>query len=140
MTEGGFAETRDGGDTWETVIDGLQHHYLWGVAVDPADPETIVTSASIGPLQAHRSGAVSFIYRRTADQPWQMVSEGLPEARGMKVAVLAANEAEPGTFYALNNQGIFRSQDAGITWKALDVAWPARFRKQHPQGLAVAEH
>lgn len=139
MTEGGFAETHDGGNTWETVIDGLQYHYLWGVAVDPGDPDTVVTSASIGPLQAHRSGAVSFIYRRTAGKPWQMVGEGLPESRGMKVNVLAAHEAEPGVFYALNNQGIFRSQDAGVTWNVLDVAWPERFRKQHPQGLAVVE-
>jgi photosystem II stability/assembly factor-like uncharacterized protein len=139
MTEGGFAETFDGGNTWQTVIDGLQYHYLWGVAVDPADPDTIVISASIGPLQAHRSGAVSFIYRRTAGKPWQMVSDGLPQPRGMKVTVLASNETEPGVFYALNNQGIFRSSDGGSTWKALDVAWPQRFRKQHPQGLAAVD-
>ena len=139
MTAGGFAETYDGGASWEAVTDGLQHHYLWGVAVDPADPDTIVASASIGPLQAHRARATSFIYRRAATKSWRIVSEGLPEPRGTKVSVLAANEAEPGVFYALNNQGIFRSNDAGVTWKALDVAWPQRFRKQHPQGLAVVE-
>lgn len=71
------------------------HHYLWGVAVDPGDPDTIITSASIGPLQAHRSGAVSFIYRRAAGKPWHMVSEGLPEPRGMKVNVLATNKVSP---------------------------------------------
>src|SRR5437667_104290 len=36
----GYAESRDGGETWERFGEGLRHHYLWGLAVDPANPDT----------------------------------------------------------------------------------------------------
>jgi len=35
----GFVESRDAGDTWERPSVGLEHHYLWGLAVDPGDPK-----------------------------------------------------------------------------------------------------
>ncbi len=49
----GYNESQDGGESWQRPDEGLQHHYLWGVAVDPADPETIVVSASSSPFVAH---------------------------------------------------------------------------------------
>src|SRR5229473_7743060 len=49
----GFVQSDDGGETWYRPGAGLQHHYLWGAAVDPADPSTIVISAAPGPPQAH---------------------------------------------------------------------------------------
>jgi hypothetical protein len=78
MQQGGYAETRDGA-TWETQTEGLKQHYLRSVAVDPGNPDTVLVSACRGPEQAHRPPtAESFIYRRTANTPWQMVSEGPP--------------------------------------------------------------
>jgi hypothetical protein len=50
---GGFAESEDGGVTWHGEDAGLAWHYLWGLAVDPADPETVVVSVSPGPRHAH---------------------------------------------------------------------------------------
>jgi len=61
----GYSESLDGGDTWERLSDGLAHQYLWGPAVDPADPKTVVVSAARGPMQAHSAGAAeSTVYRR----------------------------------------------------------------------------
>lgn len=132
LTRGGFAVSHNAGTTWETQTEGLdQHHYFWGIAVDPADPETIVMSGAIGPNQAHFPAfAESFMYRRTKDKPWQMVHEGLPEPKGTGIYVLASNEAEPGVFYAATGRGIYRSADAGLTWQQLDLAIPERFRWQ----------
>jgi hypothetical protein len=31
---------------------------------------------------------------------------------------------EPGVIYAANNRGLFRSDDAGQNWKALNLPWP----------------
>ncbi len=50
---GGFAETRDGGATWRGHDAGLRWRYLWGLAVDPGDPDVLVVSASPGPREAH---------------------------------------------------------------------------------------
>src|SRR5699024_530574 len=44
---GGFAQTKDSGKTWETVNEGLDPYtYLVDIAVDPADPDTIIDSAA----------------------------------------------------------------------------------------------
>lgn len=122
----GFVQSDNGGDTWFRPNEGLDYNYLWSVAVDPADPTTLVISASPGPQQAHNPmNAESAIYRRSGDGPWQQVRDGLPAAQGMLASVLTTNEAEPGVFYAGNNKGVFRSMDAGSTWEELPIAWPS---------------
>jgi photosystem II stability/assembly factor-like uncharacterized protein len=136
----GFVESHDGGDTWERPGTGLQHHYLWGLAVDPGDAETLVISAATGPEEAHNPrSAESAIYRRTSGGNWQQVQEGLPASRGMLASTLAANEAEPGIFYATNNQGVYRSPDTGLTWERLALAWPEREHRYRAEGLLVCE-
>src|SRR5262245_52827389 len=62
---GGFAETRDGGQSWRRHDDGLKWRYLWGLAVDPADPDCLLVSASPGPREAHDRGtARAAMHRR----------------------------------------------------------------------------
>jgi hypothetical protein len=139
MTLGGFAETHDGGATWRTMRDGLEENaYLWGLAVDPADPDTLVASAAVGPMHAHHSHMYeSFLIRREGRGPWHRVTDGLPPSEGMGISVLAGGVGQAGTFYAANNLGVFRSGDGGLRWQALDVKWPELFRGQHVQGIAV---
>lgn len=137
----GFALSRDSGDTWERPSAGLEHHYLWGLAVDPGDPETLIVSAAHSPDQAHNpTAAASVIYRRASGSAWQRVSEGLPAERGLLASVLAANQAEPGVFYAANNRGLYRSADAGLSWEPLDVVdipWPEGRDAQRPASMTV---
>ena len=45
----GYNESYDGGQTWQHPAEGLEHHYLWGAAVDPTDPDTIIVSAAQSP-------------------------------------------------------------------------------------------
>ena len=137
---GGYAESHDGGATWRGDDAGLRYHYLWGLAVDPADPETIVASAAYGPRQAHDPGAAeAVIYRRTAGETWQRVENGLPEPRGNRVYVLGSHAAEPGVFYAANDRGLYRSPDAGLTWERLDVAWPSGHTATAVHAILVVE-
>lgn len=136
----GYSESPDGGDTWERLPDGLDHHYLWGLAVDPADPETVVVSAARSPLQAHSpDSAESTVYRREIGGPWQEVRGGLPDMEGTIASVLAGDGAELGVFYALNNRGLYRSPDAGKDWERLEVPWPEHYLRQHPHALLVTE-
>jgi photosystem II stability/assembly factor-like uncharacterized protein len=136
----GFVESRDAGDIWERPDDGLEHHYLWGLAVDPGDPETLIVSAAHSPNQAHNpTAAESVIYRRSGASAWQRVEAGLPPERGMLSSVLAENKAEPGVFYAANNHGVYRSADAGRSWERLDIPWPEGRDAQRPASMAVVE-
>ena len=136
----GFVESDDGGDTWYRPDAGLNHHYLWSVAVDPADPDTLVISAAYGPQQAHNPmSAESAVYRRSQNSPWHQVRAGLPEEKGLLTSVLTANPAEPGVFYAGSNQGLFRSADAGVSWEALPLRWPDNFQMGRVHALVVLE-
>ncbi|HEX7737777.1 MAG TPA: glycosyl hydrolase [Ktedonobacteraceae bacterium] len=134
----GFVQSDDGGETWSRPGDGLVYHYLWSVAADPADPETVLISAAPGPQQAHNpQSAESAIYRRARDSAWQKVQEGLPPTRGLLTSVLATNEAEPGVFYAANNQGVFRSADSGLHWETLPIPQPDNIHPGRAQALVV---
>ncbi len=136
----GFVESDDGGDTWYRPDEGLRHHYLWSVAVDPADPDTLIISAAHGPQQAHSPmSAESAVYRRSHGGSWQQVRAGLPEEKGLQASVLTVNQAEAGVFYAGSNKGIFRSADAGMSWEALPIRWPDNFHMRHFNALAVVE-
>lgn len=137
----GFVQSDDGGETWYRPGEGLQHHYLWGAAADPAYPSTIVISAAPGPQQAHNpTSALSALYRREGLGPWQLLRDGLPTLQGTLASVIAVNRAEAGVFYVANNRGVFRSTDAGRTWEQLPIAWPVAFQGNRPHALvAVSE-
>jgi hypothetical protein len=134
----GFAESEDGGQTWQRLDEGLEHHYLWSVAADPTDPTTLVISAAHGPDQAHTlPKADSVLYRRSGHGPWQQVQDGFPEPHGLSISVLATHEVEPGVFYAANNQGVFRSSNAGSGWETLPIPWPQNYHNGHTNALLV---
>jgi photosystem II stability/assembly factor-like uncharacterized protein len=151
----GYAESGDGGESWGHPQEGLEHRYCWSVAPDPSDPDTVLLSAARGARSAHSPPAETYVYRRTdtsagdrgragsdetggvgANGAWERLDDrGLPTGEGVLRAVLAA--AGPGTFYAANDHGLFRSADAGDSWDRLGVAWPERFRERTVRGLAV---
>lgn len=135
---GGFAESHDGGATWQRDDEGRRHHYLWGLAVDPGDPATVVVSGSPGARGAHNDeSAEAMLYRRSGDGPWQPLTDGLPDAKGTRAYVLATHAAEPGVFYAATRQEIYLSTDAGRSWEKVSVAWPDGARFNTVRALAV---
>jgi photosystem II stability/assembly factor-like uncharacterized protein len=137
----GFVRSDDGGEHWYRPNDGLNDHYLWSVAADPADPDTLIISAAPGPRQAHAhvaEEAASTLYRRTGSGQWQHITEGLPPAQGLLASVLATDEAEPGVFYVASNKGIFRSIDAGILWEELPVPGLADMQLGRAHALVVS--
>jgi hypothetical protein len=134
----GYNESRDGGETWTQPDEGIERHYLYGMAVDPGDPDTILVSAANSPMAAHDYRAAdATVYRRSGAGPWREVRDGLPDPAGSTRATLAASPAEPGVFYAAGNRGLFRSADAGATWEQLPVPWREAYVRQGSQALVV---
>jgi photosystem II stability/assembly factor-like uncharacterized protein len=110
----GFAESGDFGESWEATDAGMDHSYVWGLAVDVEDPSLVYSSAAPGPFQAHGPGfSDAAIYRRRAGGPWEVLLEDLaafPYA-------LCADPEKPGVLYAGFGDGkILHSQDAGESW------------------------
>jgi photosystem II stability/assembly factor-like uncharacterized protein len=138
----GYFESFDYGETWSRPTGGLQHHYLYGLALDSLDPHTVVVTASSGAWQAHYAGqgAESFLYRRSEDGGlWDLISKGLPEPQGTMIAILASSSKNAREFYVVSNRGIFCSTDSGLSWKTLDISWPREYLSQHAWALAISE-
>jgi photosystem II stability/assembly factor-like uncharacterized protein len=134
----GYFESFDGGESWSRLMDGLQHRYLVGVAVDPADPDTVVVSASAGPSVAYRPDkAEAYVYRKRVGELFALVMDGLPDARGTVASRLATHPDEPNVFYAANNHGLFRSQNGGKSWKRVAIAWPEGIFRRGTAALAA---
>ncbi|HWC75530.1 MAG TPA: hypothetical protein VG454_16505 [Gemmatimonadales bacterium] len=120
----GYFESTDAGESWRSPDDGLEHRYLVGIAVDPADPDSVIVSATSGPGRAYASRqAEAYVYRKTGLQRWKRAMSGFPEAKGTTASRFATHSGEPGVIYGANNHGVFRSDDAGRSWKALDISW-----------------
>jgi photosystem II stability/assembly factor-like uncharacterized protein len=139
----GYFESFDYGESWNKPTAGLRHHYLYGLAVDSGDPDTVIVSASIGPGKAYYTeDAESFVYRRSDDdgeKKWKAISKGFPEPSGTTITVLASNPTVAGEFYAANNHGIFISTDSGVSWRELDIQWPKEYLTQNPWALAIRQ-
>lgn len=123
---GGFAESGDFGDSWRAADEGMDLHYVWGLAVDSEDPTLVYASAASGPMRAHGGGpSGAAIYRRRDGGRWETLLEGLaafPYA-------LAADPETAGVLYAGFGDGtILRTTDAGESWD--EVA-------NTPRGLAA---
>ena len=129
----GYFESYDYGQTWKRSVEGLDDYdYLFSLAVDSGNPQTVIVSASQWPTKAYSlEDAESLVYRRTSsiedaddsnsnDEEWKLVSNGLPKPTGTLISVLAAHPKIAGSFYAANNRGIFYSTDSGISWKMID--------------------
>jgi hypothetical protein len=138
----GYFESFDYGESWNSPTEGLRHYYLYGLAVDSGDPNTVIVSASIGPGKAYYTeDAESFVYRRSDDgeKKWNAISKGLPEPNGTTITILASNAKAAGEFYAINNHGIFISADSGVSWRGLDIQWPKEYPSQNPWALAIRQ-
>ena len=134
----GYYESPDGGQSWSRLMDGLQHRYLVGVAVDPGDADTVVVSAARGPsVSYHASGAEAYVYRKSAGGPFELVMDGLPPAEGTVASQFTTHVAERGVFYAANNHGLFRSENAGRSWQALPIDWPEGVFRNRVNGVVV---
>lgn len=135
----GFFESDDYGASWRKAEDGLEFRYCWSVALDQADPETAVLSASPGPREAHTTDrAESAIYLRRGSGRWRAVTAGLPPGRGTRAPLLASDPTEPGTFFAAVEADLYRSSDGGVTWQRLEVEWPEGISGWRAHGFTVA--
>ena len=127
----GYARSTDRGETWTYPQEGLDHRYVWSVAVHPDDPDTVVVSAASGPYDAHNTTGESYVYRTTGDG-WERAMAGLPGPDGLARPVLASGSRR---LFALTNHGLFASAD-GRSWDRVGDWDPAY--DQVPSGLAVA--
>lgn len=124
---GGVAASTDGGDSWFPLDQGMDRHYSWGLAVDPANPDLWYVSASFSASYAHRSNgdARAVLYRKRGDAPWQPLNGALPQPLPyMPYALLTLRERPGVLVVGMQHGAIMLSEDEGDTWRTLNVQLP----------------
>lgn len=122
----GIARSDDRGDTWERLDQGLDRHYAWAEAIDPADPDLWYVSASRGPSTAHGNGDGQSRLLRSRGTGWEAVDGwgNSAELRRMPYALVTVPD-HPGRLLAgLRGGTLLITDDAAETWSQLPVGLP----------------
>jgi BNR-Asp box repeat len=125
MYEGGGAFpclSRDGGATWERLLDGLpdEVRYFYSLAVDSGAADNVIVSAARDPFSGHAVPIEGFptwssLYR-LVDSTWQEITAGLPDPNTTAMGTLAAGG--PGFFYYVTEPGeVYISTDGGLSFE-----------------------
>lgn len=120
---GGAAFSRDAGSTWTQARQGLDRHYGWAAAADPARPDVWYVSVSPGPMKAHSdNNAQAYIFRSMNGGAWEKLGGGLPQPLNYMPYALITDPAAPGHLYAgLSNGDVWRTADHGDTWEQMPL-------------------
>jgi len=105
----GFGLSRDGGDSWRFITDGMHAHYARAVALAG---KTVMVSASTGPRSRRAA-----LYRKPLDgeSPFLRCSDGLPWFDdNIDTGCLAADGSV--VVFGTADGRVFRSLDEGARW------------------------
>ncbi len=126
-TERGVYRTTDGGKTWEKVLYKDENTGAIQVTVDPVNPNIIYADLWAGRQGPWENGAwngtESGLYKSIdGGNTWKKLESGLPTvAQGLGRIGFCIAPSNTKRLYATvdagENGGIFRSDDAGETWK-----------------------
>jgi len=121
----GIFRTSNGGHTWQRVLSKDEPDGITDMAADPENPREIFI-AMLHPPDPLNPGAEkqhqnAWIYKSLdGGATWYQVAEkGLPgEARG-KIGLAVAPATHGRRVFAIMDAGLFRSDDAGETWRKI---------------------
>ena len=122
------------GDSARKGVAGGEQPGINSVLVDPRDPSDIRVGVSTGGVWASTDEGAS----------WALINRGMyneympPERRedpiSQDVHQLARCAAHPEVMWCQHHNGVFRSEDAGASWREVTAIRPSKF------GFAVAAH
>jgi photosystem II stability/assembly factor-like uncharacterized protein len=122
----GIARSDDRGDTWERLAQGLDRHYAWAEAIDPADPNLWYVAVSRSPSAAHGDGNGQARLLRSRGDAWVAVDGwgDSKERRRMPYALVTLPD-QPGRLLAgLRGGTLLITDDAAENWSRLPVRLP----------------
>jgi hypothetical protein len=112
----GAAFSVDAGDTWEPADAGRDRDYVWGLAVDPLDPDIWYVSAAPGPYQAHGDrNADAVLYRWRGGGPWEPAEGALGAPLAVMPYALVATASE--LWVGMRDGRVFVGEDFGDGWR-----------------------
>jgi photosystem II stability/assembly factor-like uncharacterized protein len=129
-TEGGVHKSTDGGETWQWQREGFPPLHLHkfstpigAMAIDPQQPDTLY--AGIGRPRWNKDGAGTVYKTTDGGAHWAVANlNGGGMGREAIVSDLVVHPRESRRIFAATNRGLYRSDDAGATWRLLSKGLP----------------
>jgi len=129
--ERGVYRSLDGGKTWEKVLYKDENTGAVQVTIDPVNPQIVYADLWAGRQGPWENGAWngpnSGLFKSTdGGTTWSQLTKGLPTpAQGLSRIGFCIAPSDPSRLYATvaadpSYGGIYRSDDAGETWKKLN--------------------
>lgn len=100
--------TRNGGDSWESITNGLPDRFYMDLEVDP-------TNDSIAYVAVGGYGTSHLFRTKNYGATWEDIGEGLPD---LPTNAIAVDPLFPTNIYIGNDLGVFSSVDNGATWQS----------------------
>jgi photosystem II stability/assembly factor-like uncharacterized protein len=120
----GVYRTTDGGKTWQRVLFKDDQTGVADLALDPNNPNVAYAAlwrAVFAPGRKPEPGPNAWIYKTTdGGATWYQISgHGLPNGRWGRTGIAVAPGNGGRRLYAILSEGLFRSDDAGETWRRI---------------------
>ena len=117
----GLMRSKDGGETWESLLSSLAGQQIVSIAVSPRDPRLLWVGTQPAALHESRDGGES--WNELQEFRILGVREGWRDAgKGMaRVTTIACDPTDPSRLYVgVEIGGAYRSDDGGASWRPIN--------------------
>jgi len=124
----GMYRTRDGGDYWERIENGLASWFGFAIAIDPHTRTLFAFPMESDEYRLPVDGKFRVYRSRNCGDSWEPLTRGLPEHAnyaGVLRGAMAVDGLEPAGVYVGSTSGdVFVSADGGDSWQTLPCRLP----------------
>lgn len=124
----GVYRTRDAGDHWERIENGLPSNFGFPIVMHPRDSRTLyVIPQESDEFRLFNDGRVGVYRTRSGGDSWHAVGRGLPADNyaGVLRDAFGADSLDPaGLYFGTSSGQLFASADEGESWRLLPAQFP----------------